>query len=205
MYMRNRYYDPKTGQFTQADPIGLAGGLNAYGFAAGDPVTFADPYGLDAIYIAYPDYRVSAGPFGRRQLGHAAVISIDDTGRTRYYEYGRYDSAHRGIVRRRSVPDVVMENGRATEESLQRLYAFISREYGQGGRVTGRYSNTANADAVNDYAEQRMNDPNRPSYNLLFNNCYDLAQNAVRAGERATERGEYRGNHMYDRNQRQEQ
>jgi hypothetical protein len=37
MYMRNRYYDPQTGQFTQPDSIGLAGGLNSYGFAAGDP------------------------------------------------------------------------------------------------------------------------------------------------------------------------
>jgi uncharacterized protein RhaS with RHS repeats len=45
-YMRNRYYDPATGQFTQPDPIGLAGGLNSYGFAAGDPVTYSDPYGL---------------------------------------------------------------------------------------------------------------------------------------------------------------
>ena len=36
--MCNRYNDPKTGQFTQPDPIGLAGGLNNYGFAAGDPV-----------------------------------------------------------------------------------------------------------------------------------------------------------------------
>ncbi len=46
IYMRNRYYNPQTGQFTQMDPIGLAGGLNAYGFAAGDPVTYSDPYGL---------------------------------------------------------------------------------------------------------------------------------------------------------------
>jgi RHS repeat-associated protein len=46
MYMRNRYYDPATGQFTQTDPIGLAGGLNAYGFADGDPVSYSDPYGL---------------------------------------------------------------------------------------------------------------------------------------------------------------
>ncbi|HYW12860.1 MAG TPA: RNase A-like domain-containing protein [Longimicrobium sp.] len=48
MYMRNRYYNPQTGQFTQPDPIGLAGGLNSYGFAAGDPVTYSDPYGLEA-------------------------------------------------------------------------------------------------------------------------------------------------------------
>jgi RHS repeat-associated protein len=46
LYRRNRAYDPKTGQFTQEDPIGLAGGLNAYGFAGGDPVNFSDPFGL---------------------------------------------------------------------------------------------------------------------------------------------------------------
>ncbi|HEU0015533.1 MAG TPA: RHS repeat-associated core domain-containing protein, partial [Longimicrobium sp.] len=46
LYMRNRYYDPATGQFTQADPIGIAGGLNSYGFADGDPVSYGDPYGL---------------------------------------------------------------------------------------------------------------------------------------------------------------
>jgi RHS repeat-associated protein len=46
MYMRNRYYDPSTGQFTQSDPIGVAGGLNTYGFANGDPVSYSDPYGL---------------------------------------------------------------------------------------------------------------------------------------------------------------
>ncbi|HEX5177906.1 MAG TPA: RHS repeat-associated core domain-containing protein [Gemmatimonadaceae bacterium] len=46
MYRRNRYYDPATGQFTQEDPLGLAGGVNAYGFANGDPVNFSDPFGL---------------------------------------------------------------------------------------------------------------------------------------------------------------
>lgn len=45
-FRRNRYYDPASGRFTQEDPIGLAGGANAYGFAAGDPVNFGDPYGL---------------------------------------------------------------------------------------------------------------------------------------------------------------
>ena len=45
-YLRNRYLDPATGRFTQEDPIGLAGGLNLYGFAGGDPVNFDDPFGL---------------------------------------------------------------------------------------------------------------------------------------------------------------
>jgi RHS repeat-associated protein len=46
LYRRNRYYDAASGRFTQEDPIGLAGGLNLYGFAGGDPVNFSDPFGL---------------------------------------------------------------------------------------------------------------------------------------------------------------
>jgi RHS repeat-associated protein len=46
VYRRNRYYDPQKGQFTQIDPIGIAGGLNLYGYAGGDPVNFSDPFGL---------------------------------------------------------------------------------------------------------------------------------------------------------------
>jgi RHS repeat-associated protein len=44
-YRRNRSYDPNTARFTQEDPIGLAGGMNLYGFAGGDPVNFSDPFG----------------------------------------------------------------------------------------------------------------------------------------------------------------
>jgi len=46
LYKRNRYFDPVSGRFTQADPIGLGGGLNLYGFANGDPVNYSDPFGL---------------------------------------------------------------------------------------------------------------------------------------------------------------
>ncbi len=42
----DRNYDPASGQFTQQDPIGIAGGANVYGFAGGDPVNFSDPFGL---------------------------------------------------------------------------------------------------------------------------------------------------------------
>jgi RHS repeat-associated protein len=36
MFRRNRFYDPASGRFTQEDPIGLAGGVNSYGFAEGN-------------------------------------------------------------------------------------------------------------------------------------------------------------------------
>jgi RHS repeat-associated protein len=51
MYRRNRFYDPKSGRFTQEDPIGLAGGVNLYGFAAGDAVSYDDPYGLYVDFV----------------------------------------------------------------------------------------------------------------------------------------------------------
>jgi len=39
---------------TQEDPIGLAGGLNLYGFAKGDPVNFGDPFGLKPCKVQTP-------------------------------------------------------------------------------------------------------------------------------------------------------
>jgi RHS repeat-associated protein len=54
LYRRNRYYDPVSGRFTQEDPIGLAGGLNLYGYAAGDPINFSDPFGTCPCLLAVP-------------------------------------------------------------------------------------------------------------------------------------------------------
>ena len=45
-YNRYRDYDPSTGRYIQADPIGLAGGSNPYGYAGGNPVSRIDPNGL---------------------------------------------------------------------------------------------------------------------------------------------------------------
>jgi RHS repeat-associated protein len=45
-YMRNRWYEPRTGRFISEDPIGLLGGVNLYAFSDADPVNGWDPTGL---------------------------------------------------------------------------------------------------------------------------------------------------------------
>jgi len=44
-YNRFRYYDCETGQYISADPTGLNGGINPYGYVQ-NPLTWVDPLGL---------------------------------------------------------------------------------------------------------------------------------------------------------------
>ncbi|MCY7412783.1 MAG: HNH endonuclease [Salinibacterium sp.] len=61
--------------FTQEDPIGLAGGINLYGFAGGDPVNFSDPFGTCPVVLA------ALGPVGVAAaagwcIGEVAVLGF---------------------------------------------------------------------------------------------------------------------------------
>jgi RHS repeat-associated protein len=44
-----RSYDPRTGRYTQGDPIGLDGGWNRFSYAQQNPLFFTDPDGLQAL------------------------------------------------------------------------------------------------------------------------------------------------------------
>ncbi len=77
LYRRARVYDPTTGRFTQEDPIGLAGGLNSYRFANGDPVNYSDPFGLcDPMPECLLFPAIGGGELGGLVSGPLAPIGI---------------------------------------------------------------------------------------------------------------------------------
>ncbi|KQO19472.1 hypothetical protein ASF16_05640 [Acidovorax sp. Leaf78] len=58
-YNHFRSYDSKSGRYTQADPIGLEGGWNRFGYVEGSPLSAIDPNGLQIIIV---------GPGGKRPI-----------------------------------------------------------------------------------------------------------------------------------------
>ncbi|MBF9263518.1 RHS repeat-associated core domain-containing protein [Paracidovorax cattleyae] len=52
-YNLHRYYDPATGRYIQADPIGLEGGWNRFLYAKGNPSSYYDPTGEFAMVIPF--------------------------------------------------------------------------------------------------------------------------------------------------------
>jgi RHS repeat-associated protein len=46
-----RTFDPSTGRYIQSDPVGLTGGLNTYGYANNNSLSFIDPDGLSPIAV----------------------------------------------------------------------------------------------------------------------------------------------------------
>jgi len=46
-----RYYDPGTGRYLTADPIGQLGGLNLYAYVGNNPVFWIDQYGLAPSWV----------------------------------------------------------------------------------------------------------------------------------------------------------
>jgi RHS repeat-associated protein len=45
-----RSYSASQGRYTQADPIGLDGGMNRFGYVEGEPISNSDNYGLQKLH-----------------------------------------------------------------------------------------------------------------------------------------------------------
>ena len=77
-YNRYRYYDPGSGRFVSKDPIGLAGGINAWQYAP-NPVGWIDPLGLSAA-SDLPRVKGRSAPRVGSVLNDAGFAKTKDNG-----------------------------------------------------------------------------------------------------------------------------
>jgi len=53
-----RYYDPETGRYIMADPIGFMGGLNVFSYVQNNPMSFIDSEGLACTVVYVPQSQI---------------------------------------------------------------------------------------------------------------------------------------------------
>ncbi|HEX2210348.1 MAG TPA: RHS repeat-associated core domain-containing protein [Longimicrobium sp.] len=142
-YVRARWYDPDLARFVSEDPIGLAGGINTYAYAANDPINMRDPSGLSP---ACPDGVLSPeGDCEKLYTLPPLVVSVDHPGMSMgwhmYFDgYGGASGARlQDIMDRHAnrTPEQIREDGTAMAQQI-RLWSEIDACIVQNRDVTAR-------------------------------------------------------------------
>ena len=156
--------------------------ISPYAYCNWNPVNRIDPDGWDAILITFPKYRAMYRGYKIPHTGHSGVLLINNqTGVTKYYEYGRYNSQI-GRARNVCVPNVDIRDGRPTDESLNNVLKTISNQSGDNGDINGAYFKSSEFKTMQKYAEgvvSEANNPDRKPYNIFTNNCATFAEDVI--------------------------
>lgn len=143
-YNWHRFYDPDTGRYISADPIGLDGGINLYAYTENNPINLTDPTGLKCgdwkIDIFVPDSWWGAYDFsiacGNHDFCYGSCQKIGNS----------YNWKHKKMCDKQFKKSMLRECKKLTGtmrtncESTARSYYNAVKNRGKGAYKSGQYS-----------------------------------------------------------------
>jgi RHS repeat-associated protein len=161
-FFRNRFYDQVTGRWTQEDPVGVAGGVNLYGFNGNNPVAFTDPFGLckyihnttapcELFLAAYSEVNPRHAQVEASAIAGALINRAQDNSHN--YGYRNTGDLDADIAGQTLAPNQVQGRGNGQWNQLQSLFDGKAVVFNAGdaaklaGVVTGVESAYVNRDS----------------------------------------------------------
>jgi len=153
-YNRFRYYDCETGQYISADPLGLAGGLNPYGYVS-NPLKWIDPLGLNGEPLGSESNPFGSSRAARREAMRQAGIPtsqqpISQSKNASGWEY-RYEVPRSG--------------GGTTQATVQQQTMDVShpeQPHWEAGKV--KTDPLTGETRMNDYGRPKIENPKGKAY-----------------------------------------
>ncbi len=171
-----RHYDPSTLRYLESDPVGLAGGLNAYAYVRGNPLRLVDPLGLDTYR---QDRELGALNLDNKSepletvISHTFIYTTNDDGSLEHtYSWGNsYDDGvanwHKDAPEDLEAARLALEQRRAYEAAPWWKKPFMPDNFGP------RVGDSDMDERIEEEYQKRSTDKEHSSRHgwRLWNNC----------------------------------